>query len=407
VTGTNWAGNVEFRAETVHHPTSVAQVQSLVARSRKVRALGSGHSFNDIADSAVLVSVASLPQAVEIDTAAATVRVAAGMSYAELAGPLHAKGYALANLASLPHVSIAGAIATATHGSGDSNGNLATAVASLELVTADGDLVTLGRDPGAVVGLGALGIVVNVTLDILPSYDIRQEVYEDLPFDAADGHFSDIVSRAYSVSLFTRWREPLIDQVWVKRVEPGEEDWFGASPAREPRHPVPGMSAAPCTRQLGVPGPWHERLPHFRPDLTPSVGEELQSEYLVPRRHAVAALRALDGIRERIAPVLQICEIRTIAADDLWMSPSHGRDTVALHFTWIKDTPAVLPVIGLIEERLAPFAPRPHWGKLFTLSHDALRSAYDRLPDFVELMGRYDPSGKFTNAFLRRHLLGD
>jgi alditol oxidase len=406
--GTNWAGNVAFRADGVYRPASLPLLRSLVARSRKVRVLGTGHSFNDIADtSGALVSVAALPGTVEIDTAAARVRVAAGMSYAELARRLHAKGYALPNLASLPHISVAGSIATATHGSGDSNGNLATAVAELEMVTADGDVVSLSRGldgfPGAVVGLGALGVVVGVTLDIVPAFDVRQEVHEDVPFDAAAGHLFDIVSRAYSVSLFTRWREPRIDQVWVKRLgrEQGEEDWFGARPATEPRHPVPGMPAVPCTAQLGVPGPWFERLPHFRSDLTPSVGEELQSEYLLPRRHAVAALRALDAIRDRVAPVLQICEIRTVAADDLWMSPSYRRDTVALHFTWIKDTRAVPPVIRLIEERLAPFDPRPHWGKLFTL-----RPVYERLPDFLDLMRHFDPSGKFTNEFLDRHLLG-
>jgi alditol oxidase len=410
VTGTNWAGNIAFRAGAARRPASLAELRSLVARARKVRALGSGHSFSDIADSTgTQVSVAALPPAVEIDTAASTARVAAGMPYAEVARRLHSKGHALANLASLPHVSVAGAIATATHGSGDANGNLATAVAALDMVTADGDLVSLSRGSdgfdGAVVGLGALGIVVSVTLDITPSYDVRQEVREDLPFEALAEHFSAVMSRAYSVSLFTRWREPRIDQVWVKRRdgepgELGEQDWFGARPATGPRHPVPGVSAAPCTAQLGVPGPWHERLPHFRPDLTPSVGDELQSEHLIPRRHAVAALRALDAIRDRVAPVLLICEIRTVAADALWMSPSYGRDTVALHFTWIKDTRAVPPVIALIEERLAPFAPRPHWGKLFTAA-----PAYPRLPDFLALMRHYDPSAKFTNDFLTRHLL--
>jgi alditol oxidase len=413
VAGTNWAGNVEFRADGVHRPTSLPELRSLVARSRKVRAVGTAHSFSDIADTpGTLVSVADLPQTVEIDTAALTARAAAGMSYAELGRRLHAKGYALRNLASLPHISVAGSIATATHGSGDANGNLATAVAALEMVTADGDVVSLGRGsdrfPGAVVALGALGIVVSVTLDIAPTFDVRQHVHENLPFDVLEEHLFDIVSRAYSVSLFTRWREPLIDQVWVKRRdrEPGEEDWFGARPADGPRHPVPGMPALPCTPQLGVPGPWHERLPHFRPDLTPSVGEELQSEYLLPRRHAVDALRALDAVRDRVAPVLQICEIRTIAPDDLWMSPSYGRETVALHFTWIKDMRAVLPVIQLTEERLAPFDARPHWGKLFTTPPEALRPGYERLPDFLELARHYDPFGKFTNEFLDRHLFG-
>lgn len=417
---TNWAGNVTFRADGVHRPTSLRQVQSLVARSGKVRALGSGHSFNDIADTGgALVSLADLPPALELDTAAATVKVGASMRYAELGRRLHGKGFALPNLASLPHISVAGSIATATHGSGDSNGNLATAVSALEMVTADGDLVSLDRDrdgdhfQGVVVGLGALGIVVNVTLDVTPAFDVRQYVYEALPLEVLDEHFSDLVSRAYSVSLFTGWRDSRIDQVWVKhRVDdmdarPGEEDWFGARPADGPRHPVPGMSAVHCTEQLGVPGPWFERLPHFRPDFTPSSGAELQSEYLVPRRHAVGALRAVNEVADRVAPVLQISEIRTVAADELWMSPSYRQDTVALHFTWVEDVHAVLPVLALLEERLAPFDARPHWGKLFTTPPEVLRSRYRRLPDFHALVRHYDPAGTFANEFLDRHLFGD
>jgi xylitol oxidase len=416
---TNWAGNVTFRADRVHRPTSLQQLQRLIAHSGKVRTLGSGHSFNDIADTpGVLVSLAELPARMEIDTATATVKVGASMRYAELGRRLHGKGYALPNLASLPHISVAGSVATATHGSGDSNGNLATAVSALEMVTADGDLVSLSRDRdgdrfrGAVVGLGALGVVVSVTLDITQTFDVRQYVYEGLPLGVLDEHFSDLVSSAYSVSLFTGWRDSRIDQVWVKRrvgragTWPTDEDWFGARPADGPRHPVPGMSAVHCTEQLGVPGPWFERLPHFRPDFTPSSGAELQSEYLVPRRHAIDALRAVDGVRDRVAPILQISEIRTIAADELWMSPAYQQDTVGLHFTWVEDTRAVLPVLGLLEERLAPYDARPHWGKLFTTPPEVVRSLYRRLPDFHDLVRHYDPAGTFTNEFLERYLLG-
>lgn len=429
---TNWAGNVAFRADGVHRPTSLQQVQRLVAAGGKVRALGTGHSFNDIADtSGILVSLAELPHTLEIDTAAATVKVGASVRYAELGRWLHDRGYALPNLASLPHISVTGSVATATHGSGDSNANLATAVSALELVTAGGDLVSLSRDRdgdrfcGAVVGLGALGIVVGLTLDVRPAFDLRQYVYEGLPLEVLDDHFYDIVSSAYSVSLFTGWQDSRIDQVWVKhRIDqagtwtasqdrPGkwpedpQPDWYGARPADGPRHPVPGMSAAHCTEQLGVPGPWFERLPHFRPDFTPSSsGAELQSEYLVPREHALAAVHAVRKVSDRLAPVLQICEIRTIAADDLWMSPCYQQDTVGLHFTWVKDIRAVLPVLTLLEERLVPFDARPHWGKLFTTPPERLRSLYSRLPDFHDLVRHFDPAGTFTNEFLDRHLFG-
>lgn len=415
----NWAGNVTFRAARVHRPASVAELRHLVARSRKARVLGSGHSFTDLADSPEdLIVLDGLPAVVELDTAAATVRVSAHLRYAELGRRLHAQGFAVHNLASLPHISIAGSCATATHGSGDANGNLATAVSALELVTADGDLVTLTRDRdgerfhGAVVGLGALGVVVALTLDLRPAFEVRQYVHLDLPFDALDDCFDELTAGAYSVSLFTRWAGPRIDQVWLKHrtadgelpaVDPGR---YGARPATVPVHPVPGMPPANCTEQLGVPGPWHERLPHFRPGFTPSSGEELQSEYLLPRRHARAALRALDAIRERIAPVLQISEIRTVARDELWLSPCYREDVVGVHFTWVKDPQAVLPVIALIEERLAPYEPRPHWGKLFTLAPETLRARYPRLPDFRALMREFDPGGKFVNDFLARHLLG-
>jgi xylitol oxidase len=406
---TNWAGSVTFQAE-VRRPSTLDEVRALVTRGDKVRVIGSGHSFNDIADTPhVLLSLAELPATFEIDRDARTVKVAGSLRYAEVGRRLHERGYALHNLASLPHISVAGSIATGTHGSGDANGNLATAVAELEMVTADGDLVTLARGQegfdGAVAGLGALGVVHTVTLDLLPDFALRQYVYEDLPLDVLDSHFDDLLSSAYSVSLFTGWRGPLIDQVWIKTEDrPLEADWFTARPADGPRHPVPGISAAPCTAQLGVPGPWHERLPHFRPDFTPSSGVELQTEYLLPRRHAVEALRAVDAIREKVAPVLQISEVRTIAADELWMSGAYGRDSVAVHFTWVKDMPAVLPVVALLEERLAPYEARPHWGKLFTTAPEVLRGLYPRLADFQGLVREYDPRGTFTNAYLERNL---
>jgi alditol oxidase len=413
---TNWAGNVTFQADDVRRPTSVEELRGLVARSGKVRVLGSGHSFNDIADSSgVLVSLADMPAVFELDSAGRTVRVGASLRYAEVGRRLNERGFALHNLASLPHISVAGSVATATHGSGDANANLATQVSAIELVTADGDLVELRRDRdgdrfrGAVVGLGALGVVVALTLDVLPAFEVRQYVYEGLPFAVLDEHLDDVLAGAYSVSLFTSWAGSTVDQVWVKSrhdAPPPERDWFTARPADGPRHPVPGISAAPCTEQLGVPGPWQERLPHFRPEFTPSSGVELQSEYLVPRRYAVAALHAVDAIRDQVAPVLQISEIRSVAADDLWMSTAYGTDSVAVHFTWIKDLVAVLPVLGLLEERLAPYEARPHWGKLFTTGPEALRSCYPRLPDFERLVRDHDPRGVFTNDFLARRLFG-
>lgn len=405
---TNWAGNVSFGAARFHQPDSVAELQRIVALSSRVRALGTGHSFNLIADTTGgLISLARLPTIIAVDAERARVTVSADVTYGELASQLHGAGYALANLASLPHISVAGACATGTHGSGDSTGNLATAVAAIEMVTADGELVTIERGAddfaATVVALGALGIVVSLSLDIEPTYYVSQHVYEDMRLDQLDEHFDEIFGGGYSVSLFTTWRDPLISQTWVKQrvTEPGEPlpVWFGAKLASGSRHPVPGHSPVHCTQQLGVPGPWHQRLPHFRLDYTPSAGRELQSEFLLPRSAAVPAIQAIDQISDLVAAVLQISEIRTIAADDLWLSPSYGRDSVGLHFTWIDDMRAVAPVIALVEEHLAPFDPRPHWGKLF-----ATPGRYDRLPDFLRLMQRYDPAGKFRNNFINTYL---
>jgi xylitol oxidase len=391
---TNWAGNLTFSAREVHRPSTGDEVRALVARSDRIKALGAGHSFSLIADTpGDLISLRQLPPTMEIDPSSMTVKVAAGVRYGELATLLHSHGYALANLASLPHLSVAGATATATHGSGNRNGNLATAVASLDMVTADGDLVTLDRGSGAAVNLGALGIVVALRLDIEPTYEVTQRVYRDEP--ALD---PDVFASAYSVSMFTQWRSESIDQVWVKQRADAQNDaWRGRQPATGPMHPIAGMPAESCTQQLGVPGPWHERLPHFRLEHTPSAGEELQSEFFVPRSQAKEAFEAIGAIRERVAGVLQVSEIRTIAADELWASPCYQRESVAFHFTWIKDPAAVLPVVKALEEQLAPFDPRPHWGKVFTM-----RPAVH--PRFAELMKRYDPAGKFVNPFLAQAL---
>ena len=417
---TNWAGNVTFSARTIHRPTSLAALQRLVAGSERIRALGSGHSFSRLADTpGDLVSVAGLPKIVRVDAERATVTVSAGLTYAELAPHLHAAGHALRNLGSLPHISIAGTCATGTHGSGNSNGILATAVSALEMITAEGDVLTLSRDGdggrfcGAVVGLGALGIVTSLSLDIVPTFDVRQCVYEDLPREQLDEHLADIFASAYSVSFFTDWQSSPINRVWLKQ-RVGEDDspgpvprWYGARPADGPRHPVPGLPAVNCTQQMGVPGPWHERLPHFRSDFTPSVGDELQSEYLMPRQYAVDALRALDSIRDRLARVLQVAEIRTIAADELWMSPSYRQDSVAFHFTWVNDVPAVIPVLAAIEVQLAPFGARPHWGKLFCTSPEIVSGLYDRLPDFRQLLRDLDPAGKFRNELVDTYVPAD
>jgi xylitol oxidase len=403
----NWAGNVTFGTDNLLRPRSLGELKAIVARTPRLRALGAGHSFSPVADSAALVTLDGLPAGIEIDSARSIARVSGGVRYAGLARTLEASGFALANLASLPHISVAGAVATGTHGSGSRNGALATSVAGIEMVTADGDLVTIGRDgiSGSVVALGALGVVSGLVLSLVPSFAVRQWVYDDLPRAEFDTSYAEIFDSAYSVSVFTTWRDPgNLDQVWVKhRADDGwtaPERWHGARLADGPRHPVPGIPPENTTPQAGAEGPWNARLPHFRAEFTPSAGDELQTEYLVPRDQAVAAIAALDGLAARIAPVLLTCEFRTIAADGLWLSPCYGRDTAALHFTWRKDPPAVAALLPQIEDRLAPFDPRPHWGKLSTLPATRIRASYPRFGEFARLMARYDPGGKFRNSFI-------
>ena len=414
---TNWAGNLAYRAARLHEPRSLDQLREAVRGSPSLRVLGSRHSFNDIADTTGdLVSLARMPRVFELDREAATVTVDGGVRYGDLCGPLEAAGFALHNLASLPHISVAGACATATHGSGDRSGNLATAVTAIEVLTADGQTRRFARGgdefDGAVVALGGLGVVTGLTLALEPTYRMRQDLYEDLALGQAVAHLDELTASAASVSLFTEWRGPRFEQVWFKRRmvdgEPFEPEptVFGATRASVPIHPIRRMPADALTEQLGVPGPWYERLPHFRMDHTPSAGAELQSEYLVDRRHAADAILAIDRVRTTFAHLVQVSEVRTVAADELWMSTAYGRASVALHFTWQPDWDDVRRVLPTIEEALAPFDPRPHWGKLFTMPGERIRASYERLPAFTAMLERYDPNGTFRNGFLDRYIFG-
>lgn len=409
----NWAGNITYSAARYHEPKTIAELQALVKSASKIKMVGSRHSFNTIADTdADLVFMKKLDQVLELDRENQQVTIEGGMRYGELAQFLQENGYALHNLASLPHISVVGACMTATHGSGINNGNLATVVAALEFIDGSGELVTLSRKDadfwGAVISGGALGVITKITLDIQPTYDVRQDVYLNLPLSALEGRFDEVMSTAYSVSLFTDWQSERFTQVWLKQrltdTVYAEGEFYGAKRAAGKVHPLSGVDAINCTEQLGIAGSWEERLPHFRMKFTPSNGEELQSEYFVAREDAYSALQALSKIREQVAPHLFVSEVRTIAADDFWLSPCYQQDCVAFHFTWKPDWPAVQQVLPAIEAQLTPFQPRPHWGKLFTMPAEQFQSRFEKLPDFLELMQRYDPQGKFQNAFLKKVL---
>jgi xylitol oxidase len=413
----NWAGNIEYSTGKLGSTDSVEQVREFVKNQAKLKVLGTRHCFNRIADSKdQFLSLKEMDRVVSVDTTARTVTVAGRMTYGQLCPYLDKQGFALQNLASLPHISVIGACSTGTHGSGEKNGNLSTAVSGLQWVNAAGDVVEMsrkkdgGRFLGCVVGLGALGVITSVTLDVLPSYQMQQYVYENLPLSELTKHFDEIESAAYSVSLFTDWQKHQINEVWLKSVvDDGKKvdapaEIFGAKRATRNLHPIAELSPENCTDQMGVPGPWYDRLPHFRMGFTPSAGKELQSEYFVPRKNAVEAILAVEKLRDQVSPHLLISEIRAIAADDLWLSPCYKRDSVTIHFTWKPEWKAVRQVLPAIERELAPFQARPHWGKLFTVSAAELHSRYERIGDFVQLCRQYDPEGKFRNDFLSANI---
>jgi xylitol oxidase len=415
--GTNWSGNYAYRAQTLHRPRTLEELQELVGRARTLRVIGSRHSFTSIADSAELVALDALPGEVVVDGGIQTVTAPGHMTYAALAQALNQVGLALHNLASLPHISVAGAIATGTHGSGDHNGNLAAAVRAIEMVTAAGELRTVAAgDPdfeGVVVGLGALGAVTQVTLAVQPYYEMRQRVFQGVSWETLFARSEEIFAAGDSVSVFHLCGE-MTEQVWVKRrvddARGGPEDrdleeLLGVSAATVELHPVLGGDPVNCTEQQGVPGPWSERLPHFRSGFLPSSGEELQSEFFVARADAVAAIQAVRGLAEDILPLLLISELRTIAGDALWLSPHQGRDSLALHFTWRRRPAEVEAVVGQIEAALAPYGARPHWGKVFTAGADAIAPLYPRMADFRALRDRLDPEQTFVNNWLREKVL--
>jgi xylitol oxidase len=417
---TNWAGNLTYSTESLTSPATVEEVRQAVRAARKLRVLGSRHSFNGIADSAAeQISLDRLTD-ISFDEQARTVtaqavNVGAGVTYEQLAPCLATQntakhGYALANLASLPGISIAGACATATHGSGIANGNLATAVRALDMVTADGELLQLDRDDpkfaGAVVALGAAGVVTRMTLDVEPTFQIAQTVYENLRFDELGRNFAAIFSSGYSVSVFTCWQQQRATQVWIKkRVDSRDsqqwpQEFYGATRQKTRLHPLAGHDASSCTEQMGIAGAWHERLPHFASGKTPSSGQELQSEYFVPFEHGFAAVRALEALQAEIAPHLFVSELRAVAADQLWMSTAYERLSLAIHFTWKADWDAVGALLPRIEAALRPFDARPHWGKLFTMPASEIARVYPRMKDFKALLAELDPGGKFRNEFV-------
>jgi xylitol oxidase len=405
--GSTWAGTHDFTAPGLVEARSIDEVREVVAAGGPVRALGTRHSFHDLADTeGTLVTMTGIPADPVLDEQRREVTVGAGTRYGVLARWLEDRGWALHNLGSLPHISIGGAIATGTHGSGHGNGNLATAVRGLEYVDASGALAEVrAGDPdftALVVGLGAYGIVVRVTLAIEPSYRMRQDVYSGLSWEAYLADPDAVTGAAYSTSVFTNWGDDVGD-VWRKsRADTPEPpaEWLDARRRTDTASLV--GSTDNLTEQLGIEGAWCDRLPHFRLDATPSNGDEIQSEYFVARSDAVGALSAVRALADDIRPHLLVSELRTVRADDLWLSGAYERDTLAIHFTWANHPGPVSDLLPRIETALAPFGARPHWGKWHTMDADAVAAVVPRLADARAVFERLDPDGRFANAHLRR-----
>lgn len=403
----NWSKNVEFNDRAYFQPESLTELQELVRSNQKLRARGTAHCFNEIANtSSYAVNLGMMPKTIQVDADKKSVFVAAGLTYGELAPVLHSQGWALNNLASLPHISIAGSISTGTHGSGIKNQNLANQVLSLDIVTAEGELRRINRtNPafnGLVVGLGLGGIVYQYELRIEESFQIRQVIYPDIPLDVLQRNFDQIMGSAYSVSYFTDWGSTQNGNLWCKfrdnEVIP--ESIGGSATAEKKYHPIASVDPSASTEQMGEIGDWHYRLPHFKLEFMPSVGEEIQTEFFVDRKDAAAAIEALSLLGAEMYPLLWITELRTIAADELWLSGAYQRDTLAIHFTWKKED-AIYPVIEKVEAALRPFNYRPHWGKVFIADAKYLSTVYPKMSEFKALVEALDPTKKFENSFTR------
>jgi xylitol oxidase len=406
----NWAGTYEYRAPRIVEAFTVEDVQRVVREGGRIHALGTRHSFTDLPDTdGTLVDVSGLTGQFDLDEAARAVTVAAGTRYGIVARALDELGWALHNLGSLPHISVGGATATGTHGSGDRNGVLTAAVRGIRYVGADGDVHEVRRgDPdfdALAVGVGAFGIIVGLTLDIHPAYRMRQDIYTGVTWDAALADLSVLTGAGYSVSLFTRWDPETIDSVWVKTRLEADDDAVGDTLLDGQRvlgSESPLGSGDNITEVGGVPGSWMLRLPHFRLDREPSFGEEIQTEYFVPREHGAAALAAVRALGDSIRPHLVVSEIRTAARDELWLSGAYQQDVVIIHFTWLDHPAEVGALLPGIERALRPFAARPHWGKVHGFGAVDVARVHPRLADARAVFERRDPEGRFVNAHLER-----
>jgi xylitol oxidase len=409
----NWAGTYEYRAPRHVAVTTEDEVREALAGSGPVHALGTRHSFTDLPDTAgTLIEMSGLDRPAVIDAETRTVRITAGTRYGVLAKQLHDAGWALHNTGSLPHISIGGATSTGTHGSGDGHGVLTSAVAALHFLDANGEAHEVRRGdpdfPALAVGVGAFGILTELVLDIQPTYDVRQDVYSGVTWDTLLADVDAVTTAGDSVSVFTRWADDL-GFVWVKR---RSSDPAATVPAellggRLTESGVSPLGMGDNVTEIGTAGPWYQRWPHFRADAEPSRGDEIQSEYFIDRADAPAALRAIRAIAGSFAHHVIWTELRTAAADDLWLSGAYEREAFIIHFTWENRPDEVTAALRLIEPALAPFGARPHWGKRHLFERADIERVSPRLAEARAVFERLDPDGRFVNEHLVRVGLRD
>ena len=430
----NWAKTVYYN-HTIHYPKTVEEIQHILQYHAKIRVLGSMHSFNNITKlpqefNGVYISMSNMNQVIKC-CRGERVTIQPGITFGELGEYLHERNFGFHNMASLPHITVGGAISTGTHGAGVFNGNLASHVMQVKLISADGKLRTyrIGQDPEfqhIPVSFGLAGIIVEIELDIVPDYDIQQCIYENLPFNTIKkSDYKTAFSSAYSFSIFTQWKNRKFTSIWAKyRLRKGRNgneesimidcpDMNKIKPSSNKVHPLPGGDTSFVSGGIGknYKEPGYVGLPHFLMEGVPSQGEELQSEYFVSSHMFDVVIEVLFHHFEenpKLYDLLYVSEMRFVAGDKLTLSPQHVLgSSIGFHFTWKKEFDQVVDALKGIENVLKPYNALPHMGKLFTMTGRELEGKYGQrnLRAFQSFVAPLDPLKKFVNPFLQNLIL--
>uniref|UniRef100_A0A915D0Y3 FAD-binding PCMH-type domain-containing protein n=1 Tax=Ditylenchus dipsaci TaxID=166011 RepID=A0A915D0Y3_9BILA len=417
----NWGGNFNFSTQDIKYPTTTAGVQQLVKECKgKIRPVGTRHSFSEIANTNdTLICLVHMNLILSVDPSVPSVTVQAGITYTDLIPFLQSIGLAIPMMASLGEISIAGAINTAVHGSGAGIGNLATQVLGLQMVLADGSVVQYSKGQNdtelaaATVGLGALGIVTQVTLQAQPTYNLAINVFENMDMSVLDTQLYNITHSGYAINMWSTFGTPgVLDQVWITtKVDSNGvnaygnvSQLYGAPAATAQSSPIAALPPTYVVPQMGIVGPYYERLTDYDLGLSGQEGQQTQSEYYVDFDDFVPALKALQTLSAEINAVVYVALFRITEKDELWMSPQYKKTTMAIHFSWQPKLDQVMALLPKIEAALAPFNPIPHWGKLYTLKPEQYLPLLPKYPEWREQVELHDPTHKFRNKWLEENI---